>query len=227
MAGKMKHETMTYSEMFDAFDQEVYTPEQEAMLSQIKRDVQAHFSDHPKRYIHIEGVAACARCMAHIYHADPFICECAGYLHDWDKYLTPDEMVEEAQRYRIDMGVDPHLVLPLLHGRISACRLQERYPNLPEAVFNAIDTHTTGEIEPTRESAVVYVADLIEPSRPSYDSIEKIRGLVGQVDIDRLYLEAYKSTLLYLIETDKYIWPRSIEIFNGLIAKISNQQSSK
>ncbi len=218
----MKHLDMTYTDMFDAFPQECYTPEQEALLSKIKLDVQQHFSDHQKRLIHIEGVALCARCMAHIYQADPFICECAGYLHDWDKYLEPDEMVDEAHRLDIDMGVNPYLVLPLLHGKISARKLQLRYPELPTEVFHAIDTHTTGETNPSSESAVVYIADLIEPSRPSYDSIEKIRSLVGEVDLNQLYLDAYKSTLLYLIETNKYVWPHSIEIFNALITNESS-----
>ncbi len=202
--------------MFDLADEILYSPKQSAMLSEIKSDVRTHFSDHPNRLEHIEGVALSARCLAMLYRADPFICECAGYLHDWDKYLPYDEMISEVSTYKIDMGVDPNLVFPLLHGKISARKLKGKYPDLPEEVFHAIDTHTTGESNPSFESAVVYIADLIEPSRPSYGSIKKTRSMVGNVDLETLYIEAYKSTLMYLINTDKYVWPRSIDIYNKL-----------
>ncbi len=202
--------------MFDLADEILYSPKQEAVLSEIKSDVRAHFSDHPDRLEHIEGVALSARCLAMIYYADPFICECAGYLHDWDKYLPYDEMISEVDTYEIDMGVDPDLVIPLLHGKISARKLKDKYPDLPEEVFHAIDTHTTGETFPSDESAVLYIADFIEPSRPSYGSFKKIRSLVGTVDLVTLYIETYKSSLMYLINTNKYVWPRSIDIYNKL-----------
>ena len=212
-----KYLHISYADMFDAVQSDIYSSEQNVMLDKIKHDVQEHFSEQPHRYMHIEGVARCARCLAYVYQADPFICECAGYLHDWDKYLTSEELISDVKRFQIDMGVDPSLVLPLLHGRISAKKLVGMYPQLPDAVFRAIDTHTTGESCPSLESSIVYIADLIEPNRPSYDSIERIRALVGAVDLNTLYLEAYKSTLLYLIESNKYVWPESIEIFNQLI----------
>ena len=212
-------EHISFSDMFEIGFPKPYTHTQQEILDVIKADVKEHFADHPRRLVHIEGVAKSAYALACIYHADPFICECAGYLHDWDKYLSEDELVKQAEDLGIDMGVDLCLVLPLLHGRITAVKLKEKYPELDKSVFDAIDAHTTGEMTPTLESRVVYIADLIEPSRPDYDSIQSIRSMVGQVDLETLYLEAYRSTISYLKNTDKFIWPRSIEILNYLTSK--------
>ncbi len=209
--------SVSFTSMFDACEAPQYTEEQLAIIQVVKADVVEHFTEQPKRLKHIEGVALCARCMAQVYGADPFICEVAGYLHDWDKYLSEDELIAQAQRYNIDMGVELQKVVPLLHGKISACKLKDVYPELPSEVFDAIDTHTTGCTQPSVESAIVYTADLIEPSRPSYDSIERIRSLVGTVSLDELYLEAFKSTLLYLIQANKYVWPQALVIYNELI----------
>ncbi len=112
--------------------------------------------------------------------------------------------------------------MPLLHGKITAKKLPARYPALPPDVFHAIAMHTSGEPSPSLESAVLYIADLIEPTRPAYESIQKIRSLVGRTDLMSLYIDAYKSTLMYLIENNKYVWPRSIEIFNELTNPLSS-----
>ncbi len=207
---------LSYLDMFDALEDPEYSIEQKDELTKLKSDCMSHLKDHPNRFVHIEGVSIVARRLAQIYNGDPYICECAGYLHDWDKYLNHEQSIETARDLQIDLGVDLDLVVPLLHGKITARKLKDVYPELPYEVFDAIDTHTTATVNPSKESAIVYIADLIEPSRPSYDLIESIRDLVGKVSLDVLYLEAFKSTLVYLIQTNKYVWPGSIDILNEL-----------
>ncbi len=207
---------LSFADMLEAQDETVYTPKQIAFLERLTEDTLERFADKPSRLKHTLGVRKTALGLAHIYHADSYTCQVAALLHDWDKYLVGDDLIREAENLKIDMGVDLHLVEPLLHGKITARKVPAIYPEVSASALRAIDAHTTGEMHPTHESAVIYIADLIEPGRPNYDSIQKIRSLVGKVDLKTLYYKAMSSTIQYLEDTDKYVWPGAYEILETI-----------
>lgn len=173
-----------------------------------------------KRLQHSIDVAKVARRLAKTYGADPDKARLAGIMHDWDKGLTNEQLRDRAYSFNID--VDPMVItdMPwLLHGPTAAAALAQEYPQFGAEVFQAIARHTSGAADMSPLDCIIYIADIIEPNRSFGDmaGIERLRGLVGKLPLGELYFEAFKYTLLFLISTDRVLYPATIETWNMLM----------
>ncbi|MEE1044069.1 MAG: bis(5'-nucleosyl)-tetraphosphatase (symmetrical) YqeK [Olegusella sp.] len=194
----------------------VYTKYQ---LDEIDR-LETALADHmeqakPRRYAHSLSVAKTAESLAMVYGADPYQARCAGILHDWCKVANNEEQMRRASELGIDLGVEMRLVANLLHGIIAARELPARFPELPAEVWQAIERHTTGAADMSPLDMVLFVADGIEPLRPSTPGIEKTRAMVGKASLDELYWESFTGGIVYVLETGRYLYPGTLEIYNA------------
>ena len=196
-----------------------YAADQEVLLARIKSDVSDHLSTKPRRLAHSLSVARCAERLAVAYGVDPFLARAAGLLHDWEKACSVSEQIAHAKDLGIDMGVELELVHSLLHGRVAAKVLPARYPELPPAVWHAIAVHTSAAADMSPLDEVLFVADGIEPLRPSSPGIERVRKLVGKASLDDLFWESFSGGIVYVIEGGRYLYPRTIEVYNALAAR--------
>ena len=196
-----------------------YSAAQEVLLARVKSDVTEHLSSKPRRLAHSLSVARCAEGLAVTYGVDPFLARVAGLLHDWEKACSVSEQLTHAKELGIDMGVELELVHSLLHGRIAAEVLPERYPELPPAVWHAISVHTSACADMSPLDEILFVADGIEPLRPSSPSIERVRSLVGKASLDDLFWDSFTGGIVYVIEGGRYLYPRTIEVYNSLSAR--------
>ncbi len=198
-----------------------YSEEQETTIVQLETDLAAHMRDvRPKRYEHSLSVAKTAESMAIRYGADPFPARCAGILHDWDKVLSADEQVKRAIELGVDMGVDLELVQPLLHGLTAALTLPTRYPKLPPEIFRAISLHTVGSADMTALDKILFVADGIEPLRKPAPAIEHVREMVARSeDLGEVYVFMFSSGIEYVVNTRRYLYPGTIDVYNELVLK--------
>lgn len=196
-----------------------YTADQEVLLARIKSDVSDHLSTKPRRLAHSLSVARCAERLAVAYGVDPFLARAAGLLHDWEKACSVSEQIAHAKDLGIDMGVELELVHSLLHGRVAAKVLPARYPELPPAVWHAIAVHTSAAADMSPLDEVLFVADGIEPLRPSSPGIERVRKLVGKASLDDLFWESFSGGIVYVIEGGRYLYPWTIEVYNALAAR--------
>ncbi len=177
----------------------------------------------PRRLAHCKSVAHTASYLAHVYGADEKQAYVAGLLHDWDKVLSAEEELSKAAAYGISLDVPKQDVLktvPLLHGMTAAAELRERFPELPPAVIQAIDRHTIAHPQMSDLDMVVFVADGIEPLRAGAPSIERTRSLVGESSLFELFFSSFSSGLAYVIETNRFVYPKSIELYNSFIEKL-------
>nr|WP_239471423.1 HD domain-containing protein [Olsenella profusa] len=188
------------------------------MLGRIEADVRAHLAPKPRRLAHSLSVASTAESLARTYGTDPFLARCAGLLHDWEKVASGAEQEARARELGIDLGVDLALVRPLLHGIIAARELPARYPELPGEVWRAIAVHTTAASEMGPLDEVLFVADGIEPLRPSTPGIERTRSLVGELPLDDLFWESFVGGIVYVLEGGRYLYPGTIDVYNALAA---------
>ena len=117
------------------------------------------------------------------------------------------------------MSVELELVHSLLHGRVAARILPARYPELPPAVWHAIAVHTSADADMNPLDEVLFVADGIEPLRPSSPGIERVRKLVGKASLDDLFWDSFTGGIAYVIEGGRYLYPRTIEVYNALAAR--------
>lgn len=193
-----------------------YDKDQLAYIARLEGDLKVQLAKKPKRLGHSLGVAHTAEKLALLYGADPFLARCAGTLHDWHKALSQDEVVARARELGIDMGVDLKLVAPLLHGIVTSIELPPRYPELPDEVWHAISVHTTAAPSMSALDEVLFVADGIEPGRPSTPGIEATRELVGTVSLDDVFWESFVGGIIYVLRGSRYLWPGTINTYNSL-----------
>lgn len=197
-----------------------YTPEQQKVIDRLEGDLYTHMYEvKPKRFTHSISVGHMAETMALVYDANPFYARIAGILHDWDKVLSTKETLARACACKLDMGGAPYQnVVGLIHGPLAACELPKYYPWLPQEVLGAISKHTTADLEMSDLDKIVYVADLIEPGRPEFSGIVQVRDLFKKgASLDELYQASFMETLSYVMASRKYLYPKSVAIYNAMI----------
>ena len=194
-----------------------YTQDEQHIIDTLLDDIAIQLKDKPKRLRHSISVSDTAARLAVAYGADRFVCQVAGILHDWDKATDKEKLNQEALALGIDLGVDIGLVQPLLHGLVSAIKLKDKYPYLSDEVFNCIKYHTIGGPNLSDCEKIVFIADAIEPLRGDIKPIQDIRDLVGKVSLDELYFKTYTMGMIYVIETGRYLWPGTIDIYNKIV----------
>ena len=186
-----------------------------------KRDLQDRLK--PKRFAHSLGVSKTAEAMAQMYHVDGAKARLAGLLHDWDKSYSAEEIQQRARDLQVEVPAHVIDTMPqVLHGFTAAVALAQAYPQLPCDVLNAIRYHTTGAHDMDDLAKIIYVADVIEPSR-DFPGVEQLRKASKSVSLDELYFLVYQSALGDLIAQGRYIYPTSVEIWNALVERRKNQ----
>ncbi len=201
----------------------VYTPEQQALIDQLESDLKGHmYHKNPKRFAHSISVGHCAETLAQVYGADMFSARVAGILHDWEKLLPDEKTIELAEHFRIQAEAPYQKIVGLLHGPLAAKTLPAIYPWLSDEILSAIQKHTAGDRQMSKLDKILYVADLIEPLRPNYTSVEETRNVyLRGGSLDKLYETAFCSVMMYVISSRSYLYPNSIALYNEMIEKTS------
>ena len=210
-----QHDTGAWS--FEVGDP-AYDLRARALIARLESDLADHMErSKPVRYLHSISVAHTAEQMALQYGVDPLHARIAGILHDWDKVLTPAEQIALASRLGVNLGVDLHLVQPLLHGLTAAKRLPDLYPELPSCIWQAIARHTIGAVDMTPLDMVLFVADSIEPRRRDVPAIHHVRELVSEsAPLEEVYWASFYHGVAYVIDTERYLYPGTLDIYNHL-----------
>lgn len=193
-----------------------YEPWQRLTLMRVEADTRSQLESRRRRLDHTLSVASTAEHLAAMYNVDPFLARLAGLLHDWDKVVPKDELIERARYFGIDMGVPLESVEPLLHGMVAARELPERYPHIPHEVWHAIACHTSAAEDMNPLDMVLFVADGIEPLRRASEGIQHTRSLVGKVSLEDLFWNAFVGGIIFVLQTGRYLYPHTIDIYNTL-----------
>ena len=170
------------------------------------------------RYRHSLGVSQTAEQLARIYGVGQNEAAVAGLLHDWDKSLTGDELKRKAKKLKLaDKEVREHAT-GVLHSWTAAATLRDEFPELSDAVLQAISRHTCGAVGMSDLDMVVFVADIIEPGR-DFPDIEGLRAAVGEVCLEELFYRTYKANFMYLLSADMVVAPPSLDVYNSLVVE--------
>lgn len=204
-----------------------YGEGQLASIEGYENAARVQLAPKPKRLAHSLSVGLTAERLAAIYGVEPYLARVAGILHDWEKVLPACESIARASGLGIELGVELALVEPLLHGMIAARELPERFPELPDDVWQAIDRHTLGNAHMSPLDMVVFVADGIEPLRKPADAIKRQRKLVGKASLSDLYWECFSDGVSYVIETRRYLYPGTLSIYNDIVLERAQERGDK
>ncbi len=158
----------------------------------------------PQRMEHTAYVLETALTLADRFGADPKKARIAALLHDCAKYLPEDKLLSYAD-------TEPAM-LPILHAPAGADYAKNVYGVDDPEILRAIRLHTTGDADMTVLDKIVYLADMIEPSR-TFEGVEEIRKANALNEMMRL---ALLRSIWYIKKRGNPIHPATLRALNDL-----------
>ncbi|WP_139997677.1 bis(5'-nucleosyl)-tetraphosphatase (symmetrical) YqeK [Paenibacillus paridis] len=180
----------------------------EEMIAKVKAEMPE------RRWLHTQGVMETAVILANRYGEDPVRAELAAILHDVAKYWPTEKM---AQIIR-ERALPPELLLydkELWHAPVGAWVAEHEYGVSDQEVLDAIRYHTSGRRGMSKLEKIVCLADYMEPGR-DFPGVSLIRELSEQ-DLNQALVAGFNSTISFLLEKKKRIFPLTVEARNGLL----------
>ena len=168
------------------------------MIERLQRELTPHRMDHTA-YVMETAIALAAR-----FGADPKKARLAALLHDCGKYLSHEALLSYAD-------TEPP-ILPVLHAFAGADYAKTAYGVEDEEVLRAIRLHTTGDANMTLLDKIIYIADMIEPSR-DFPGVEEIRSQTALDDMLRL---AFSRSIWYIKKKGGDVHPATLRALADL-----------
>ncbi len=164
---------------------------------------------------HTRGSTESARKLAHRFDLDEEKVRAASYLHDIAKMLSKERQAAMARELGMSEAEVASYPIQVLHGPLASLIAREQLGIDDSETLQAIAAHSTGCAGMSGVARAVFIADYIEETR-SFPGAEELRSH-GNVTLDELTIAILRRKLNYLIEANKDIDPRSIELWNELM----------
>ncbi len=171
-----------------------------------------------QRYIHTKGVVDTAIQLADKYGADRDKALIAAYLHDFAKPLGYDESLKQNKKFSIMLDEETLENPDLLHAPLGMAIAKYKFGISDEEILDAIRYHTTGKENMPLLTKIIYLADLIEPSR-NFDGVEKIREAAYK-DLNQALIISMNNTIVYLIKKNHVIHSDTYKARNFIIRNL-------
>ncbi len=152
-----------------------------------------------KRFSHVCGTMRAAARLAVLWRQDAKKAQIAALLHDCAKCLDP--LTQEV------LSGDETGISPVYHAFAGAVLAKMEYGITDETILRAIRLHTTGDWGMTDFDALIYAADLIEPTR-TFSGVENYRSHVS-ADIDGFMRDALRRVAEQVEKKGKRAHPAS------------------
>jgi len=179
----------------------------------------------PKRYAHSLSVAQYAAELARHWHMDEEKAYTAGLLHDMEHCRTEEELLSAALLHGLPVDAAALESPILLHGPLAAAILEEDYGCTDAELLEAIRCHTVPEAAMGDLAKLIYLADMVEPTRPQWKGQEELRELLKQ-DLDAAMALALERTQQYLAAQGKPPHPKT-EHLRQIYAARAKQKREK
>lgn len=181
------------------------------------QDMKKYLKDNliENRYNHTLGVVKTALELAERYSADKHKAEVAALSHDMGKNMNVYELKKLIEEEGIRLTVDEEKNMELWHSVASPILGRKIFNIEDEDILNAMRYHTTGRENMSKLEKIIYLADLIEPSR-KFNGVEDIRQIAME-DLDLAMLKALTHTTKYLLDKGHAIDNNTIKARNYLI----------
>lgn len=175
-----------------------------------------------RRWLHTLGVMETSVILAKRFGGDPVKADLAAILHDYCKYWP----VQEQAKIIRDHGLPQDLLgydKELWHSHAGAVIAETKFGIQDEEILDAIRYHTSGREQMTLLDKIVCLADYMEPGR-EFPGVESIRQL-AESSLEKALVAGFDSTIRFLIEKGKRIYPLTILTRNDLLEQIKNKQA--
>lgn len=198
--------------------QGLYRPTLEALRQE------AQLREKPHRFAHTRGCEQLAAQMARQFGVDDYLIRAAAILHDCTKGLTEKEQLILAEKWHIITDYGPDDFSALIHADTGA-EMAKQHFRMPDAVVEAIRTHTTGGgTEPmTPAQKILYVADMAEETR-SWPGVEQLREL-ALTDLDGAYIAALRQTLAFVRSQGRTPYYKTEQALHTALQKTEKEEA--
>lgn len=166
------------------------------------------------RWEHTLGVVETAINLSIRFGANKEQAELAAIIHDYAKYWPSEalrQVIEREQPASDLLAYDEQL----WHAPVGAIMAKQELGIEDETVLNAVRYHTSGRPNMSLLEKIICVADYIEPGR-SFPGVDDIRKLAKH-DIDAALIVCFDSTIRFLLQKGKKIYPLTIAARNDLL----------
>lgn len=179
----------------------------------IHRDLKANIGE--KRYKHSLLVSETSMELAKVYGASVEAAKIAGLLHDCGKFQDKTKILKRAQEFDIILDNIMKNNIQLIHGPLGAALAKYKYKVDDKDILNAIYYHTTARENMSLLEKIVFIADLVEPSR-SFPNVDKMRELVYK-DLNKALIFALENNIKIVIEKNHLLHLDTIKARNYLL----------
>lgn len=168
-----------------------------------------------KRYKHSLGVCEEAVKLAKLHGADAEKAYIAGLLHDCAKGFNLDEQLELCEKYGVEIDAVTLLCKPVIHAPLGAKIAEAEYGINDNEILEAIRCHTVAKEKMSLLDKIIYVADMIEPSR-DFDGVDKLRKAAYK-NIDEAFVTGLRSSIEINAKRNRAIHPDTISAWNYMM----------
>lgn len=162
-----------------------------------------------QRYYHSLGVMQIATAMALELGLNSGRAALAGLLHDCERCESIERLRAKIARFKIELPPEEEPFTSLYHTYAGAYAARIDFGVKDPQVLRAISLHATGDADMTKLDKLIYIADLIDPSRGlALESLKIIRSLAFK-DLDQAFRHAIAEKHRYCTERKVKLNPRS------------------
>lgn len=171
----------------------------------------------PKRYLHCIRVEDTAVKMAGIYGENIEKARIAGLLHDITKDKKGDLQLQMCEKFGIILTDVEKNTPSILHAISGAYYIKFYFKIEDMDIINAVRYHSTARQGMTTLEKIIYLSDIIEPSR-NFNGLEKVRSIAFS-DIDEAMIEALKLSINEIIGKRSLLQIDTVMCYNELIKR--------
>ena len=170
-----------------------------------------------KRFTHVCGTMRAAAMLSELWKQDAQKAQIAALLHDCAKCLDP--LTQEV------LSGDETGIVPVYHAFAGAVLAKTEYGITDETILRAIRLHTTGDWGMTDFDALIYAADLIEPTR-TFPGVEEDRARIT-TDIDTYMIYALQRVAELVGRKGKLTHPASARAVQWYEEKLRRRSAAE
>lgn len=164
---------------------------------------------------HTRGCVETARKLARRFGLDEDKAATASYLHDIAKALSKEQQIAVAREMGMPDAEISSYPLAVLHGALAALIAQKELGIEDAEVLQAILAHSTGCAGMSEIAKVVFIADYIEITR-RFPGAAELRSH-GNITLNELATAIVRRKLNHLIDENREVDPRAIDLWNDLM----------
>jgi len=162
------------------------------------------------RLIHSLNVEREARALAEHWGIDAERAALAGLLHDCAKGLSLAQMQGLALAGNLWLDKETWDSRTLIHAPVGAYLAGCDWGVDDPEILDAIRWHTTGRPGMSVLEKIIYLADMTEPARAPFGSLQAIRAAVWD-DLDRAMLLALRDSVAYVRKSNHSLHTHTLE----------------